>query len=315
MNKETLDNIIREEYNNITGIIVEKSNSRVIESYYNGFDDNSSIHVASVTKSILSILVGIAIDKKFIRDVDQRVVEFFPDYTPKRGEKTLQTITMKHLLTMTAPYKYKSEPYTRVYSSENWVTEVLHLLGGRKDPGTFKYTTIGIHVLSGILTAATGQTPLDFARKHLFSPLGMDVKEGLELKTRDEHLNFLRHSTVSGWVVDPQGNNTAGWGLTLKTSDMIKIGKLYLQQGYWNNKEIISNSWIEESTQIHSAWGDLSYGYLWWIIDKNSYAAIGDGGNIIYINPTKELVVAITSSFYPRAKGRVEFIKEHIEKQ
>lgn len=315
MNKNNIDKIIRNEYNNITGIIVEKDSNRLMESYYIGSTKDSVTHIASVTKSIMSILIGIAIDKTFIRSVDQKVLEFFPSYIPKRGERTLQQITIKHLLTMTAPYKYKYEPYTKVYSSEDWIQQVLHLLGGRKDVGTFKYTTVGLHILSGILMVTTGISPLDFAQKYLFKPLEIAIEKPITLKTRDEHLNFLKHSQDSGWVVDPKGINTAGWGLTLKTQDMIKIGKLYLQQGYWNNQLIVSPSWIKESTQEYSTWDKLSYGYLWWIIsDTNgSYAAIGDGGNIIYINPTKNLVVAITSKFYPKAKDRVEFIHKHIE--
>lgn len=312
MDIEELDKIISQDYQNITGLIVESGKRRVLERYYNNYHPNSSIHIASVTKSIMSLLIGIAIDKGHIESVDQRVLDFYPDYTLKRGEKTLQKIKIKHLLTMTAPYKYKYEPYTRVYSSTDWELEILHLLGGRKDIGSFKYTTVGLHILSGILSKAVGVSTLEFARENLFTPLGIRVTANINLETREDHLTFLKHSNQSGWITDPLGINTAGWGLTLKTEDLMKIGKLVLQKGYWQDRKIISPSWLDLSSTTHSKCGELSYGYLWWIINEQNgtFAAIGDGGNVIYINREKDMVVAITSSFYPWAKDRIEFIEK-----
>ena len=95
---------------------------------------------------------------------------------------------------------------------------------------------------------------------------------------------------------------------------MAKIGQLFLNKGKWNDKQIVSERWVRESTTEHSRWKkpDLPYGYLWWIGEKSGYAAMGDGGNIIYVNPEKNLVVAITSLFYPRAKDRIEFIEKFV---
>lgn len=91
--------------------------------------------------------------------------------------------------------------------------------------------------------------------------------------------------------------------------------KLYLNRGAWNGRQLVSAEWIDESTTEHSRWDKLLYGYLWWIVDGNehSYAAMGDGGNVIYVNPVKNLVVAITSLFIPAAKDRIELIKKYIE--
>lgn len=315
-NSLELTEIIRKEYGNIAGIIVNKNNKVVYEEYLDGFNEDSTIHIASVTKSILSILVGISIKKGFIKSVNQKVLDFFPDYRTKRGEKTIQNITIKNLLTMTAPYKYKYEPYTKVYSSDDWTKAVLDLLGGRKQIGDFKYTTIGIQVLSGIIINATGQPLLGFATENLFKPLGITSPKSIRLEDKDKHMAFLKDKHVSGWVVDPKGVNTAGWGLTLTTRDMMKIGLLYIHKGKWEGKQIVTPEWIAESIKVHSKWVDLPYGYLWWIIDSknNCYAALGDGGNAIYINPDKELVVAISSSFMPRAKDRIKLIKTYIDK-
>ena len=96
---------------------------------------------------------------------------------------------------------------------------------------------------------------------------------------------------------------------------MSRIGQLLLNRGVWDGRRIVPAEWISESTAVHSRWGELMYGYLWWIIDaeERSFAALGDGGNVIYVNPAKNLVVAIASLFKPTAKDRIEFIKRYIE--
>jgi len=319
MNQEyftELDKIIRGDYNNVAGIIVQKNGVTWYESYYHGYTCNTAFHVFSVTKSIISALIGIAIGKGLIQSLDQKVFDFFPDYSPKRGEKTAQRVTIRDMLTMTAPFKYKSAPYTKYFSSESWVKSALDLLGGKGEIGEFRYTPlIGPDILSGILTHVSGQTVLEFAYENLFSPLGIDVTQKVVFKTKEEQLAIMKNHHESGWVEDPLGINTAGWGLYLKPSDMAKIGQLYLNCGLWDGKQIVPAEWITESTKVHSRWEalDLSYGYLWWIIDGDSYAALGDGGNAIYVNPSKHLVVAIASLFKPTAKDRIDFIKKYIE--
>lgn len=316
--KMWLEKTINSDYNNITGIIVLKNGKTLYENYYNGYTANDTVHVASVTKSVFSALIGIAIDNGYIKSIDQKVLDFFPEYTIKRGEKTIQSVTIKDMLTMTAPYKYKSEPYTKFFSSDNWIKAALDLLGGKGQIGEFMYSAIiGTHILSGILVKATGQSVLDFATENLFSPLGIKVGHNVVLHNKEEHFAFLKDKNVSGWVVDSQGINPAGWGLTLTAMDMAQIGQLYLEGGVWKDKQIISAQWIAESTKEHSRWEEykLSYGYLWWIIDDKEqiYAALGDGGNVIYVNTKKEMVISIASLFMPRVEDRIKLIKEYIE--
>lgn len=316
--KILLEKTINNDYNNITGIIVLKNGKTLYENYFNGYTAIDTVHVASVTKSVFSALIGIAIDNGYIKSIDQKVLDFFPEYTIKRGEKTIQSVTIKDMLTMTAPYKYKSEPYTKFFLSDNWIKAALDLLGGKGQIGEFMYSAIvGTHILSGILVKSTGQSVLDFATENLFSPLEIKVGQNVVLNNKEEHLAFLKDKNVSGWVVDSQGINPAGWGLTLTPIDMAKIGQLYLDNGLWHGKQIIPKWWIAESTKEHSRWDEyeLSYGYLWWIIDdeKQIYAALGDGGNVIYVNRKKEIVVSIASLFMPRAKDRLKLINEYIE--
>ena len=315
--KNKLEKIINNDYSNITGIVVQKNGIKIYEDYFNGYTAENAVHVYSVTKSVFATLIGIAIDKGHIKSVDQKVLDFFPDYTVKAGEKTIQVITIKNLLTMTAPYKYTTEPFEKFFASKNPIQDALDLLGGDKAIGEFNYSAVGgTHILSGILVKATGQSVLDFANANLFSPLGINVQHNVVLRNKEEHMAIMNAKNTSGWAVDAQGINTASWGLFLTPVDMAKIGELYLNGGMWNGKQIVSAERIAESTREHSRciqWGNLAYGYLWWIINKDSYAAMGDGGNIICVNAKKKMVVSIASLFMLDAKDRIEFIKEYIE--
>ncbi len=311
-----LEKLINSSYNNTAGIIVLKNGKTLYENYFNEYSATNAVHVASVTKSILSALIGIAIENGYIKSIDQKVLDFFPDYTVKTGEKTIQSVMIKDMLTMTAPYKYKVEPYEKFFLSENWIKTALDLLGGKRQVGEFTYSAIvGTHILSGILVKTTGQSVFDFATENLFSPLGIHIGDNVVLHNKEEHIAFFQDKNARGWAADPQGVNTAGFGLALTPMDMAKIGQLYLCGGKWKGKQIIPVWWIDESTKEHSRWGKLSYGYLWWIIDdkEHIYAALGDGGNVIYVNTKKNMVISIASVFKPRAKDRLKLIKEYIE--
>lgn len=314
-----LEKKIRSDYSNIAGMVVLKDGKKLYENYFNECTAASRIHVYSVTKSVISILLGIALDKGCIKSIDQKVLDFFPDYTVKKRENTIQNVTLKNLLTMTAPYRYKLfAPYIKYFTSDDWVKFTLDLLGGSGKIGEFRYTPlIGPDILSGILVKATGQSVFDFATENLFSPLGISVERNVVFHSKEEQLAFNQSTNISGWVADPTGVNTAGWGLTLSPVDMAKIGQLYLNGGMWNEEQIVSQKWIDESTKEHSRWQkfNLPYGYLWWIINDKEHAcaAMGDGGNVIYFNTKKKIVVSIASLFVQNAKDRIELIKEHIE--
>ena len=314
----SLENKVKKEYGNIAGIIVLKDGNAVYESYFNQCSGIEPVHIFSVTKSIVSMLFGIVLDQGYIKSLDEKVIDFFPNYEIRKKEKTIQHITIRNLLTMTAPYKYKFNPYPKYFSSEDWVISSLDLLGGNGKIGNFRYApVIGIDILSGILINATGISVLKFAQDNLFSPLGISVDNNIYFQSKEDQLDFYKSKGANGWVADPNGTNTAGWGLSLTTMDMAKLGQLYLNEGCWNGRQIISGKWITESTQVQSIWKarHLKYGYLWWVIDEteHSFAALGDGGNAIYVNPKDRIVAAVSSLFVPRVKDRVDFIKREIE--
>lgn len=315
-----LKSIIKKDYSNIAGIVINKDGKDIYEQYFNSCSSDSYLHVYSVTKSIVSILFGIVVDKGLITDLDKKVLDFFPDFETKSNNKSIGQITLKHLLTMTSPFKYGLfPPYIKYFTSEDWINFSLDILGGRGKIGKFNYTPlIGPDILSGILYKVTGQTVLELANEYLFNPLEIKAREQVVFKSKEDQMSFNKSTNVCGWVADSKGTNSAGWGLTLSAQDMVKIGLLILNKGVYKSKHIVSDEWIKNLTSVHSKWNkhNLLYGLLWWIIDedKGIYAAMGDGGNIIYVNKSKSLVVSINSLFTYKAKDRIKFIQKYIER-
>lgn len=312
-----LEKRIKSDYGNMAGMVVQKGGEILYENYFNGCTPESRLHVFSVTKSIVSALIGIAIEKGYVKSVSQKVLEFFPDYPVKDREKTIQEITLENLLTMTAPYKYRLPPYIRYFTSDDWVRFTLDQLGGKGKIGKFMYAgLIGPDLLTGILVRATGQSVLAFAEENLFCPLGITVEKNIIFQSKEEQMEFNQATHISGWVSDPAGVNTGGWGLTLSPVDMAKIGQLYLNGGMWEGKQIVPAEWITASTKEHSFWKKegLPYGYLWWLDpEKEGFSAMGDGGNVIYVSQKNQMVVSIASLFQPKVKDRMELIKKYIE--
>lgn len=322
MNKENLHNLIQEKQPNICQITVYKNNSKIYSDCWNDYKADDCTHIMSATKSIIVLLFGIAIDKGQIKSVDDKVLDYFPDYKVKRGEKTIQQVTIKHLLTMRAPYKCKGDPWTKVCSSDNWTFSSLDFLGGRRGlTDEFNYQTVCLHILSGILFRATNMKTVDFANQFLFEPLGIKLHKNFYVETAKEHKAFTIGKTPKEniWFCDTEGLGTPGYGLCMSSEDMAKIGLLCLNKGCFNGKQIVSSNWIDEITTPRTIEGNrfrgMDYGYLWWIIDrkKNIYAAVGNSGNVIYVNSEKQIVVAVSSYFKPTIFDRVDFIQEFIE--
>lgn len=322
INLSEFHSYVSDNMSNICQIVVVQNGRKIINDTWNGYEADDTVHTMSVTKSIVSLLVGIAIEQGLIGGVDDYVLDYFPDYKIKRGEKTIQKVTLKNLLTMTAPYKYKSEPWSKICVQEDWSIAALDFLGGRHGmTGEFQYSTLGIHILTGIIAAVSKMTTVDFANKYLFEPLAIAPRKIYVAPDAEAHKAFTVGKTPKGkiWFSDEKGVGAAGYGLCLSADEMAKLGLLCLKKGAFNNRRIVSEKWIEESTVVRlhcdKKFRNMKYGYLWWIIDENvgSYAAIGNSGNVIYINPQKELVVTVSGYFKPTVFDRIDFIKEQIE--
>lgn len=319
MTKTAFYQNVQNNQKNICQIVAAKNGSIIYSEEWNSYQQGDCVHVASVTKSIMALLIGIAIDRKYIRGADQKIIEFYPDYKVKRGEKNLQQVTVRHLLTMTAPYKFKSEPWTKVCGSNNWAETVLDLTGGRAGlTGAFRYSTLGIQILSDIIAKSTGKSTVAFANQYLFAPLAIRPRTGLVVKSREEHLDFVKGKTPKErvWFCGANGIPAAGFGLCLSAEELVKIGQLCVDGGIYEARPVVSAEWIDQMLTPYVSCGErffqTQYGFLWWVIDPSNqvYAAIGDCGNIIYIDKRKQTVVAVTAAFQPSVSDRVAFIQK-----
>ena len=322
---EKIREVIEKEYSNTLGLVVYKSGEIILEEYFSGANRTESVHTFSMVKSIVAVLVGIAIDKGFIKGVDQKVLDFFPEYKLKRNQEQFREVTIENFLTMTVPYKFKSEPWTKVCTSKDWGGKVLEMIGGKEQIGErFHYSTLGIQVLSNVLTIATGMSLKDFAQKYLFEPLGIAEVPNANVVDRASQEAFYKARNNRGWVKDPSGFYTTGWGLSLTTDEFARIGVMVLNKGMYNGQRILSEEFIEKMLTEQ----EDSYGYLWWIYPKNktikiirkeyntgkydSFCANGVGGSLMAVVPELDAVICMTCSLVYNPKARMELINKHI---
>jgi CubicO group peptidase (beta-lactamase class C family) len=278
------DEFIRERLPDAFSLLVVKNGYLVFEKYYSWGSPEKYAVVHSVTKSVTSALIGIALEKGHLDSLDQKLIEFFPEYLKDEPDPRKKEISLKDLLTMSAGFKWNDRgPVMRYwYTSLDWAEFTLELPLENNPGDKFNYNSSISHLLSIILTKATKTGTLDFANQNLFGPLG-----------------------ISGfWHLDPQGYHIGGFGLSLTARDLAKIGFLYLNNGYWNGRSIVPENWVKESTaqQIEAfrspLYGRFGYGFHWWVkqVDGvDSFRAWGRRGQFIVIVPELDLVIAVTS--------------------
>ena len=324
MDKEEFHRFISESKgneSNICQICAIRGGEIVYADSWRGFNPDDPVNVNSVTKGVMAVLAGIAVDRGAIKSVDEKVMSFFPDYQVKRGEKTIYNVTVRHLLTMTAPYKGKSEPWKKVCTSDDWTKAALDFLGGRNGiTGEFRYATLGIQILAGIIERATGEKCIDFANRNLFIPLGIPEHTIHGDSSKEDQFDFFMNKgpRKNEWYSDPQDTVTAGWGLCASGNDLARIGEMVLNEGVYAGNRIVSADWITQMLtpylKLGERFGFMEYGYLWYkpYEDKDVYAAIGDSGNIIYVNKEMNVSVGVTGTFKPRIFDRVEFIEKSV---
>ncbi len=276
-----LDTIWKKDIN-IDSVLVIRNGYILLDAYNYLFDSNTRRNIYSCTKSISSALIGIAIDKGYIKNINQPVIDFFPKYATKNLNDDKKVITLKHLLTMTSglycrdSYLYRWRGLMQMKFSKDWIKFMIDLPMA-EEPGTrFEYCNGVSFLLSAILQNQTGENALSFAKKNLLGPLGI---------------------TNVRWPSNPQGI-TIGYGeLQMRPRDMAKFGFLYLNSGVWDGQQIISPQWIKESTRKHiDATLVPGYGYQWWIVNPDIYTAIGHQGQFIMVVPKKNLLAVFTSS-------------------
>ena len=305
---------------NICQICAMRNGAAIYEDSWRGFAADDAVNVNSVTKGVMAMLAGIAADKGFISIYD-KVMDYFPDYQVKCGEKTIYDVTVMHLLTMTAPYKGKSEPWKKVCTSDDWTKAALDFLGGRSGiTGEFRYATLGIQILAGIIERASGEKLIDFANENLFIPLGIPEHTIHGDSSKEDQFDFFMNKgpRKNEWYSDPQDTVTAGWGLCASAKDLARMGDMVLNEGHFNGTRIVSSDWINSMLtpyqKLGERFGNMYYGYLWYkpFEDREVYAAIGDCGNIIYVNREVNIAVGVTGTFKPMIFDRVGFIEKNV---
>jgi CubicO group peptidase (beta-lactamase class C family) len=210
-----LERDIAARYRSMTAFLVVRRGKLICERYYGGFDQDDKHLVASVTKSFISALIGIAIDRGFIDDVDQRVLDYFPEYVPDSLDHLKLQITIRDFLTMTAGFQWRTGARNhelhidRLRRSKDWVAFILGLPVQERLLGTFQYNSATSHLLSAIITRSTGVCAQEFAAKYLFAPLGIDPP-ATDMRHTYSQADVFRN-TSGGWPKDPQGNNMRDW--------------------------------------------------------------------------------------------------------
>jgi len=283
--------ILDQTFKDINSILVIKKGNILIEEYFNGEGPDTLHDIRSAGKSITSALVGIAIDKGFIKGVDEKLLSFYPKITCRDGwDPVKKKITLQHVLTMSFGFA-EPEPYpgweNRSWYTLNWINDILCQPIAYEPGSRFDYDSAAPALFGPILKRSTGYSVGQFAEDFLFKPLG--IKRYKFYTMRD-------------------GRNYTGGGFRMTPRGMARFGQLYLQKGSWEGKQLVSSKWVEASTRPHLVANeglDVYYGYYWWqeifLIGNRRikvFSASGNGGNKIYVLPTEDLVVTITASAY-----------------
>jgi CubicO group peptidase (beta-lactamase class C family) len=274
-------------FSRLESLVVSWNGAIIKEQYFRSGGANVQSDVRSVTKSITSLLIGIAIDRGFLTSVDQTIGEFIRPLVDSLSTDKA-AITIRDLLTMSSGFPWNElgnvNEYNYWFNAPNQVQYLINRSLVAKPGQVFDYNSAALHMLSVILTRATNMKTQDFAQKYLFDSLG---------------------STISSWETDRQGYNNGAAGINITPHDMIKIGQLILNGGTYNGKRIVSSGWIEETIKFHITTKNAlefgpGYSYCWWNGQniKGNYAfALGFGGQFIVVVPRLNLVVTATNKW------------------
>lgn len=273
-------------------VVIAKGGKVIYENYFNGFDVNTPHDMRSASKSISSVIIGIAIDNGIIESLNNRLYKHIPDKYQNTIDSSKSKITIRDLLTMSSGIGVSEGTYQQ---SDDWLKTVLEPALNNESASFTNYKSADPY-LTGVYLSERLEIPLEiYVQNRLFSPLGIQ--------------NYVMNTD------DTKQRPYFGGGLHLTPRDMLKFGQLYLNKGMWNGKRVISKDWIDESTEMHTQLEDVSdkngYGYLWW---HNTYKvngkkiktieARGAGGQYIFIIPKLDSVVVITSGNYRNGKTR-----------
>ena len=310
---DELDTKVPDRYPQVRSLLVVRHGYLVYERYWHGLDAADGHNSHSVTKSVTSALVGIALADHKVKSLDQTVGELLAAHLPPNADPRLGRVTVAQLLTMTSGLASDAKPggrdqlrWSRMLASRDWVR---HILSRRLEtsPGeSWAYSSASSHLLSAIVADATGVSTLAYARAKLFGPLGIATTNALEQPVRrwpptPAELAAYDQAPVA-WPTDPQGYQVGFAWLRLPARDLAKFGYLYLNGGRWDRTQVVPADYVAASTRPHTTLPSSSpgdgYGYQWWTtrVDAHpSFVAVRAGGQFIQVIPDLDLVVVITT--------------------
>jgi len=303
--REMMQKIIHGNYPNVHSVLIIKNGRLVFEEYFYQYTKDSLQELRSATKSLFSALTGIAIDKGSIKSKNEKVLSFFPGYSLNNMSDAKKRITVENLLTQQTGLdcdisNSKSEGDETIMDySDDWVKFTLDLPMIDTPSGKGMYCSGNPVTLGRIVEKTTGMPLLQFARKYLFEPLGITNYE---------------------WNFKPDKSNAENYcQVYLTPREMSKFGLMYLDQGIWNGRQIVSSDWVNQSFEKHSVIQGVDYGYLWWLkyLDADGVryytkAAQGNGGQRIYVLKEQNMVVVITGGNYNSQSPSDELMKKYI---
>ena len=278
------------DYGEVHSLLIARNGVLVYEQYFRGATRDGLHQVYSVTKSVTSSLIGIAVAEGHIDGVETPLVDFFPEYEFLVNENPQKArITLEHVLNMrtglqwnewSTPYSSPDNPTTNLARSDDWMEFMLDLPMATEPGSAFTYNSGATMLLSGIIRNTTGRTTEEYAREKLFEPLGIG-----------------RYA----WREGPDGITNTGWGLFLTPRDLARFGHLFLMKGLWGERRIVPPSWIDVLVEPASTFGDgTGYTYQWWLMPMpdGSYVPYADGygGQFIFVIPSLDMVVVSTAT-------------------
>jgi len=283
--------VLTGKYPNVRSILLVKNGNIILEEYFYHYHRYVIQDFRSGGKSVTSELVGIAIDKGFIKGVNEKLFDYFPEFEKGTDwDKRKDEILLHHVLNMTWGIDQSGPANYAIWYTENWITDVLNLPLVR-EPGTqFEYHSAAPALFGPIIEHTSGISVSEFARKYLFEPLNISHYQ---------------------WYIFPDGSEMTAGALWIRPRDMAKFGYLILSGGQWHGKQILSEEWINKSTSAHISAGGYDYGYYWWLGKLNkeneiieSIMASGYGGQRVYVIPKLNLLAVFTSQPDDNPKGQ-----------
>lgn len=289
---ELIHKIRNGDYKNIHSLLLVKDGKLILEEYFHGFHRGKAHQIRSATKSIGSILTGIAIDHDFINGTGEKFYPYFKEYEPgKKWDEKVRDVTLETLLTMTSGYACDDHAIpnfqceTAMYETNDWVEYALNLPMSHNPGEHWAYNSTSLLLMSELISKTSKMSIPGFADTYLFTPLGI----------KEFH-----------WGFSPKGRAWIAGNAKMKPRDMAKIGFLMLEGGRWNHKQIISGKWVNESTREHvKSERNEGYGYLWWTGKQHfgeqtieGYWAAGNGGNYIFVCPALGFTAVFTGGNY-----------------